>query len=192
LAREAVERSERLAEGLPGERDEQIGEAIYKLYFTSRKEATEKSTADWALHAAYWCQESNPTVLIDYVLEGPSVIAGHIAYQKAGKDYRTDYDSKINDQVRQVEGPAVAAILRDIIPKPLARQRIRAQRSWLTATVLQLAEWIYQERAFDTMPILADALEDAGCTNADILQHLRSPGPHVLGCWPLDLVLGKS
>jgi hypothetical protein len=41
------------------------------------------------------------------------------------------------------------------------------------------------------MPILADALEDAGCADAGILAHLRSLGPHVLGCWALDLVLGK-
>jgi hypothetical protein len=40
--------------------------------------------------------------------------------------------------------------------------------------------------------VLADALEDAGCTNSDILYHLRCPGPHVRGCWALDLLLGKS
>jgi hypothetical protein len=39
---------------------------------------------------------------------------------------------------------------------------------------------------------LADALEDAGCNDADLLGHLRSPGPHVRGCWAVDLVLGKS
>jgi hypothetical protein len=42
------------------------------------------------------------------------------------------------------------------------------------------------------LPILADALEDAGCTNADILDHLRGPGPHVRGCWPVDLILSKD
>ena len=42
------------------------------------------------------------------------------------------------------------------------------------------------------LTVLADALEEAGCTNADILLHLRSPGPHVRGCWALDLILGKS
>jgi hypothetical protein len=41
-------------------------------------------------------------------------------------------------------------------------------------------------------PLLADALEDAGCTDAELLVHLRSPGPHVRGCWGLDLVLGKA
>ena len=49
-----------------------------------------------------------------------------------------------------------------------------------------------EERAFDRLPILADALEDAGCDNADILNHCRSAGPHVRGCWVVDLVLGRS
>ena len=51
---------------------------------------------------------------------------------------------------------------------------------------------IYQERAFERLPILADALEEAGCDDPDILSHLRGPGPHVRGCWALDLVLGKA
>jgi hypothetical protein len=42
------------------------------------------------------------------------------------------------------------------------------------------------------LALVADALEDAGCTDAEILGHLRSPGPHVRGCWAQDLVLSKS
>jgi hypothetical protein len=55
-----------------------------------------------------------------------------------------------------------------------------------------LAQSIYTDRAFDRMPILADALEDAGCDNADILNHCRQPGEHVRGCWAVDLILGKK
>ena len=70
---------------------------------------------------------------------------------------------------------------------------MRANRSWRTSTVVALAKGIYQDRAFDRMPILADALQDAGCTNEDILQHCRDPKQvHVRGCWVVDLVLGKS
>ena len=64
--------------------------------------------------------------------------------------------------------------------------------SWLTSPTPQLAESIYTDRAFDRLPILADALEDAGCTNADILNHCRQPGEHVRGCWVIDLLLGKK
>jgi hypothetical protein len=57
---------------------------------------------------------------------------------------------------------------------------------------VQLACAIYDDRAFEQLPILADALEEAGCDNADILAHCRGPGPHVRGCWLVDLLLGKS
>jgi len=58
-------------------------------------------------------------------------------------------------------------------------------------TVIKLAQAIYDDRAFDRLPILADALEEAGCTNIDILEHCRVPGPHVCGCWVVDLLLSE-
>ena len=63
--------------------------------------------------------------------------------------------------------------------------------AWRTATLTQLAEAIYQERAFDRLPVIADALEDAGCTDATILNHCRQAGEHVRGCWVVDLLLRK-
>ena len=59
-------------------------------------------------------------------------------------------------------------------------------------TNLSLAQQMYELRDFGAMPILADALQDAGCTSADILDHCRGPGPHVRGCWVVDCVLGKG
>ncbi len=64
--------------------------------------------------------------------------------------------------------------------------------TWRSGTVVSLARHIYESRDFGAMPILADALQDAGCEHADILTHCRGNGPHVRGCWVLDLVLGKS
>jgi hypothetical protein len=63
---------------------------------------------------------------------------------------------------------------------------------WLTSNVVTLAESIYQDRSFDGMPILADALMDAGCNNDDILNHCRQPGEHVRGCWVIDLLTGRK
>ena len=63
---------------------------------------------------------------------------------------------------------------------------------WNDGTAVKIAQTIYDERAFDRMPILADALEDAGCNNADILDHCRQPGEHVRGCWIIDALLGKE
>ncbi len=64
--------------------------------------------------------------------------------------------------------------------------------AWNDAAIPKMAQAIYDDRAFDRLPILADALEDAGCDDPDILAHCRSGGEHVRGCWVVDLLLGKS
>jgi hypothetical protein len=64
--------------------------------------------------------------------------------------------------------------------------------AWGGRTVPRLATAIYDERRFEDMPILADALLDAGADCEELLEHCRSPGPHARGCWCLDLLLGKS
>jgi hypothetical protein len=84
-------------------------------------------------------------------------------------------------------------LVRDIIGNPF-RSTTLAQ-SWLTwndGTVVRLAQTICQERAFDHLPVLADALEEAGCNDADILNHCRVPGTHVRGCWLIDAFLGRT
>jgi hypothetical protein len=63
---------------------------------------------------------------------------------------------------------------------------------WRTSTVVSVAKGIYDSRDFSPMPLLADALQDAGCENEDILNHCREDGPHVRGCWVVDLILGKE
>jgi hypothetical protein len=83
-----------------------------------------------------------------------------------------------------------ACLLRCLVGNPYRRARINPR--WLTSTVVALAEGIYVDRAFDRLPILADALQDAGCDSADILAHCRSDGPHVRGCWVVDLILGTE
>lgn len=74
-----------------------------------------------------------------------------------------------------------------------------AWRAWSDGTVSKLAQTIYDERELPSghldagrLAILADALEDAGCTDIDILSHCRLPGRHVRGCWVVDLLLGKA
>jgi hypothetical protein len=64
--------------------------------------------------------------------------------------------------------------------------------AWLNSNLLDLAQTIYEERAFHRMPELADTLEEAGCHDTDILDHCRGPGPHVRGCWLIDAILGKT
>jgi hypothetical protein len=89
------------------------------------------------------------------------------------------------------EATVQADLLRDIFGNPF--RPVSLEEAWLTSDVLALAHGIYDDRAFDRMPILADALQDAGCTNDDILSHCRDANQvHVRGCWVVDLVLGKA
>ncbi|OAI54355.1 hypothetical protein AYO44_03545 [Planctomycetaceae bacterium SCGC AG-212-F19] len=86
--------------------------------------------------------------------------------------------------------PWQCAMLRDLFGNPF--RPVAIHPAWSTSTVTSLAQGIYDDRAFDRMPILADALEDAGCTSTEILEHCRSGNEHVRGCWVVDLVLGKE
>jgi hypothetical protein len=90
----------------------------------------------------------------------------------------------------ETEGAAQCVLLRDLFGNPF--RPVAVDPGWLTPEVVHLAQSIYDDRAFDHLPALADALEEAGWTNADLLNHCRQPGPHVRGCWVLDLVLGKE
>ncbi len=84
-------------------------------------------------------------------------------------------------------------LLHDIFGNPFRTLTIAPSwLSWNNVTIPKLAPGIYTNRAFDRLPILADALEVAGCDNADILAHCRNGGEHVRGCWVVDLLLGKS
>ncbi len=97
------------------------------------------------------------------------------------------------EQHRTESHPQPCHLLRDIFGNPF-RPAIAdpVWLAWEDGTVPALAQSIYDERAFDRLPILSDALEEAGCTNTDILGHCRQPGQHVPGCWVVDLVLGKK
>jgi hypothetical protein len=90
-----------------------------------------------------------------------------------------------------------AEIVRCVFGNPF--RRITVDAGWRMPLVVALAHAAYDERHLPSghldparLAVLSDALEDAGCDNADILSHLRSPGPHVRGCWVVDLLLGKE
>jgi hypothetical protein len=82
-------------------------------------------------------------------------------------------------------------MLRDIFGNPF--RPVAFSPEWRTDTAIALARTMYESREFSAMPILADALQDAGCDNTDILAHCRDPKQvHVRGCWVVDLVLGRT
>ena len=83
-----------------------------------------------------------------------------------------------------------SAVAKDIFGNPF--RPVAFDPRWRTADTVALARGIYDDRAFDRLPLLADALMDAGCADEQVLGHCRSDGPHARGCWVVDLVLGKS
>jgi hypothetical protein len=85
------------------------------------------------------------------------------------------------------------SLLRDIFGNPFYPISLDpAILAWNDCRVRKIAQGVYDEGAFDNLPILADALEEAGCQDADLLTHCRQPRLHVRGCWVVDLLLGKS
>jgi hypothetical protein len=145
--------------------------------------------AGWnAAGAAVHLADDVPDVVGAFALDGAADVVPEDPPGSEG--WRATYK-----QVRSRERKAQKALLGDIFGNPFRPLPSAVEPAWLAwndGTIPRLAQSIYEERRFAEMPILADALEEAGCTSADILAHCRGPGPHVLGCWALDLLLRKG
>jgi hypothetical protein len=93
----------------------------------------------------------------------------------------------------QDPAPDRCVLLREVAGNPFRPCTVNpVWLGWNDRCVPKIAASIYEERAFGRMPILHDALLDASCDDEELLTHLRSREPHVLGCWALDLLLGKA
>lgn len=179
---DAAEMAERLAEGPV---DEEERWAIYVAAgeaYDTQNELPET----WAGYCAYRAVErpldyNEPTSWDD----DAAAWVAHTAAQPAAW-----IDRKWDKTILTAERKAIADLIREISGNPF--RPLAADLTWFTPNVVGLAHSIYEARAFDRMPILAEALEEAGCTDADIVDHCRKPGGHVLGCWVLDLLLGKK
>jgi hypothetical protein len=134
----------------------------------------------------------------DDFIEAVLSVAGAVSWAAALPDARPNatalygpdgYLSKDNP-ARNLALSKEACSIRDIFGNPV--RPITIDPFSLTSRVTQLAQAIYDERTFDRLPILADALEDAGCASQDMLSHCRELGPHSLGCWAVDMILAKT
>jgi hypothetical protein len=122
--------------------------------------------------------------LVQAIIEADKAITIATCSVRRKADQR---DAAIDERVAQCK------LLREIVGNPF--RPVAIDTSWLTwndGTAVKIAQGIHEQRAFDRLVVLADALEEAGCTEAAILEHLRGPGPHVRGCWAVDLLLGKT
>jgi hypothetical protein len=143
---------------------------------------------DFHLESAEWwphfedSQKVNATLAV--AIASWYVMADTLSHQEAEREV-----SRLAAAAPERQDGNQCALLRDLF-NPF--RPVICGQSWRTPTVLGFAQSVYDQSAFDRLPILADALEDAGCTDAAILEHCRGPGPHVRGCWVVDLLLGKQ
>jgi len=113
-----------------------------------------------------------------------------VGWEQSPFEYELGVWGPAAEQGKDREHAAQTGLLRDIFGNPF--RPVTFDPAWRTRTAVSLAGQMYESRDFGAMPILADAIEDAGCASDDVLDHCRGPGPHVRGCWVVDLVLGKE
>jgi hypothetical protein len=135
--------------------------------------------------------EMDPLTYSIFESEDLADFAAHLVISE--HEIHTVEDEETRQSAFDTERAVQSHLLRDIFGNPF--RPVAVDPVWLTwrdGTVRRLAQMIYAERRFGDLPILADALEEAGCTDAAILGHCRGGGEHVRGCWVADLLLGKE
>ena len=162
-----------------------------ELFADRKTQADELKAARAAAHAAHELAATNEL----FTPAAHTAAAAYYAISNASIYYYAATNRVISaSRLKQTEQKELANLLRDIFG-PLTFRTLTVEPSWLSwndGTMARLAKTIYEDRRFEDMPILADALMDAGCHNEEILNHCRRPREHVRGCWALDLILGKE
>jgi hypothetical protein len=170
--REAVEVGEGYADGLRSNDERQrLSERLYVL----PRERGRSPGGDWVAR----CSRED--------------MAAYLSAQLTV--HRPGCSSRVTSRVSwwagsQLTGPQQPGLLREVFGNPF--RPVPFDPSWRSPAAVALASAMYESRAFDRMPETADALMDAGCDDEQVLGHCRGAGPHVRGCWMVDLILGRD
>lgn len=189
IFRDAVLIAEKYADGEVSNKERQEARTRIAGYRPNGDQA--KKVRDLAArsagYAAYYAIEKRVAKNLRLIrASGVSAVLAHAA-RKAAKPHERDPWTKVHNAEERI----TAHLIRCIFGNPFRPATI--DPTWKTDTVLSLAKHMYESREFSAMPILADALQDAGCDNEDILKHCRDgKQKHVRGCWVVDLILGKE
>jgi hypothetical protein len=177
---EAIDRAELFADGLVSEEElKRAQAALARSCFNDE----EKQVINIAAHAdlAIW-------TILTPAWEDQGTVHEHLWLTDAWEEM--DPQRQFPNEKFAKEFSILSNYVRDIFGNPF--RPVAFAPEWRTDSAIAIAKQMYESRDFSAMPILADALQDAGCDNDAILSHCRGPGPHVRGCWVVDLVLGKE
>jgi hypothetical protein len=193
----AVEVAERFADGLANQSDR---DAAIKAVSAARREDFERNLEDAGnceggedLPAVY---DPLAAALICVSRDREDQLATDIDREyrrvtsRPGRRFKGKVTWVPNTEHIPVEGMDTSDLIRELFGNPF--RPVTFDSAWRTDTAMSLSRRMYESRDFSAMPILADALQGAGCENEDILDHCRGPGPHVRGCWVVDRVLSKG
>jgi hypothetical protein len=197
--RRAIEVAERYADGLATEQERF---AAWSAAVASAEEEGIPLRNDYYAETIEWgCVPGGLAALATVCLVGAGEVdargvATHAASEVAldAGQVRSGKDASevASGEAFAAEAAAQCLLLREIFHNPFRPSALDpARAAWRAGAARAIAQGIYEDRAFAQLPILADALQEAGCADSTILDHLRGPGSHVRGCWALDLVLGK-
>jgi hypothetical protein len=171
-ARETLLLSERFAEGQTGRR--QLSEAL--------RAAQAQERSRWmAWQGAPRREQPWRVALAIAALAKPA--ATDAAWESA---------NAVAAALKGKERVAQSALLREVFGNPFRPPAPTSWARWNDGAIVHLAASLYDEQRWSELPVLADALEDAGCTDLTVLAHCREGGEHVRGCWVLDWVLNKQ
>jgi hypothetical protein len=183
----AVETSELVVEGICGTEDlgaeHKIAWNSLPMAFSDRHILAARAAAQTAREPAYDAARLSVEAIRKFFVE-----------RLVGARVWDDENSLVHRLFQGTEGQKrIVERLREIFSNPFRPVTLNhAYLTWNDRTIPKLAQSIYAERAFGRLPILADALEEAGCQDQEILAHCRQPGEHVRGCWVVDLILDKE
>jgi hypothetical protein len=178
-SRQAVAVSERFADGEATRNELRQASRI--------AEATAEAWSDPALEEPVW-------QAVDTTSDNAWAFFERVHYETTEAFPEPDIASprtlKLVKERRAARHALYVHLLRDLFGNPFRPAAL--EPAWRTPMTLAIGQSIYDERRFQDLPVLADALEEAGCNNPDILAHCRGPGPHVRGCWLIDLLTGRE
>jgi hypothetical protein len=199
-SRRAVEVSEQFADGLIRKVELRAAEEQARAVYTAARDRLEEALQNYPV----WALETRPLVLhaaVASAAEGaaaPSVsartaqlVSEFVATATAYCDLSGAGPQELEQKTREASAEH-CRLLRDVFGNPF--RPVPFDPVWLErndGAARKLASVIYDERTFEQMPILGDALEEAGCPDESVLTHCRSGGPHARGCWVLDLLAGR-